>query len=143
MDVEATEWWQPEHLGRHHEPVRGHHQDIGVPACELRPCRLAPKRRRLREWEPAGKRYELHGARRQAPAASARAVRLRQDADDLVMAPQRLESWQREFRCAREGDAQLQYARRAPAVAVAVRDARSLRSLSSRLRIRSRLRSER
>jgi hypothetical protein len=40
------------------------------------------------------------------PAASARAIRLRQDADDLVMAPQRLESWQREFRCAREGDAQ-------------------------------------
>jgi len=85
----------------------------------------------------------LHRARREPAAAAARAVRLSEDADDLMMGAQRRKCRQRELGRARKGDAQRQYARRAPAVAATVREARSLRSLSSFLRIRSRLRSER
>ena len=143
MDVEATRWRERQDLGRHHEAVRGHYQNLGTPARKLRSCHLAPEGGRLSEWDPGGNGRDFHGARSEAPAATARAVRLGQNAYDLVMATQRRESWQREFRRAREGDAQLQYARRALTGVAAARDARSLRSLSSFLRIRSRLRSER
>ena len=106
MNVEATEWRKGQHLRRDHQAVRSHHQDIGMPARDLRPGILTSERGRLCERQLAGNGRNFHGARRQAPAASARPIRLRQNADDLVMALQRRQSWQREFRCAREGDAQ-------------------------------------
>ena len=99
---------------------------------------------------PARKRGFLHRACRELPAAALRPVRLRQHADDRMSgAHQRLERGHRELRRARECDAQsgdggaLSRRWRARAAGRLRATRFSLRSFSSFLRMRSRLRSER
>jgi len=143
VNVQAAQPGEREHLGRHDEPVRDDDQNIGMPALEhAASCRVLESLR-LCERKAGGRCGLLYRACRETPATAARPVRLGEDTHDLVAAAQRSERRQRELGRAREGDAQRQYARRAPALADTVRAARSLRSLSSFLRIRSRLRSER
>ena len=114
-----------------------------MPALEHPASRLVFESLRLRKREAGGYCRLFYRACRELPATAARPVRPGEDPHDLVVAAQRRKGRQRELGRAREGDAQLQYARRAPALAVTVRAARSLRSFSSFLRIRSRLRSDR
>ncbi len=79
----------------------------------------------------------------QVAAAPLGAVGLREHADDLVPGAQRLERRQRETRRAGKCDAHGQYVRRARPALAGAAAARSLRSLSSRLRMRSRFISDR
>ncbi len=146
MNVDAPEPWERQHLSRKDEAVGHDDESFRIPGFKRRTGFLARERLGLDDRQAVGERGTLHGTRLDPAAATARPVGLRQHPDDAMPLEQRLEGGQREFRRAGKGDAQRQYARRAPAgpapVAVAP-VARSLRSFSSFLRMRSRLRSDR
>ena len=143
MDVQAAMTRQPQNLRRQQQPVRDHHQNLRCPGLErgTRGGRL--ECRRLGERQPAGECGRLDRPEDELAAPALGPVRLGEHADDLVVGAQRLEHGQRELRRAGKGDAQRQYARRAPPLLAGACAARSLRSLSSFLRMRSRFISER
>ena len=143
MDVQAAVARQPQDLARQQQPVSDHHEDLGCPGLERDASGGTPERRGLRERQAAGERSRLHRSERELAAPALGPVRLGEHPDDLVVGAQRLQHRQRELRRAGKGDAQLQYARRAPPLLAGAPAARSLRSLSSFLRMRSRFISER
>ena len=143
MDVQAAVARQRQYFTRQQQPVGHDDEHLGRPVLQHGACGFTPQRLRLRQGQRTRKRGRLHGARHHFATAPLRAVRLGEDTDDVMLRAQRRERGQRKLRRAGEGDAQFQYARRAPLAPDGACDARSLRSLSSFLRMRSRFRSDR
>src|SRR5204863_254750 len=114
VNVDAPEPWERQHLSRKDEAVGHNDETFRIPGFKRRPGFLARERLGLDDRQAVGERGTLHGTRLDPAAATARPVGLRQHPDDAMPLEQRLEGGQREFRRAGKGDAQRQYARRAP-----------------------------
>ena len=143
VDVQAAVARQRQYFTRQQQPVGDDDEHLGRPALQHGARSFTPQRLRLRQGQRTRERGRLHRARLHFATAPLRTVRRGEDTDDVMLRAQRRERGQRKLRRTGKGDAQLQYARRAPLAPGAACDARSLRSLSSFLRMRSRFRSDR
>lgn len=108
VNIDAAECRERENLRRHDEPVRHHDEYIRPPAGELRTRHLAFECLRLEKRKVARDGRFLHRTCREAAAASARPIGLRQDPDNLVLTAKSIQSRQRKLRRPSEGDSQLQ-----------------------------------
>ncbi len=143
MNIQAAAPRQIERRLRQDQTVGDDNQELGLPACKSSSAFRRLQLERLRDLESAGEGDALDRARLRVLAAACRPVGLRQDADDFMALDQRFEWRNGELRSTRERDSQPRaQGKRASAPSRGCAP-RSLRSLSSFLRMRCRFSSER
>ncbi len=137
---------QTQHVGRQQQAIGDDDHHVRLPVAQLRARgvtvgRAGAQRLRLRHGQAERERALLHFAGGEGEPAAGGPIGLRQDADDGVRAREGIEGRDGEGRRAGEDDAQNQAWREGRGVPRS--ESRERRSLSSFLRMRWRLSSER